>query len=32
MAKLSDSTRKQLRAIAKKQAEKIAKEFEGKNE
>ena len=30
MAKLSDSTRKQLRAIARKQAEKIAKEFEEK--
>ena len=30
MAKLSDSTRKQLRAIAQKQAEKIAKEFEEK--
>ena len=30
LAKLSDSTRKQLRAIAQKQAEKIAKEFEEK--
>ena len=30
MAKLSDSTRKQLRAITQKQAEKIAKEFEEK--
>ena len=30
MAKLSNSTRKQLRAIAEKQANKIAKEFEEK--
>lgn len=30
MAKLSESTKKQLRAITKKQAEKIAKEFEEK--
>lgn len=30
MAKLSDSTRKQLRAIAQKQAENIVKEFEEK--
>ena len=30
MAKLSDSTRKQLREIAQKQAEKIVKEFEEK--
>lgn len=30
MAKLSESTKKQLRAIAKKQAEKIAEEFEEK--
>lgn len=30
MAKLSESTKKQLKAITKKQAEKIAKEFEEK--